>query len=243
MFKKLACSILSVIIASTAGIYACADSIKGDIDGSGKIDIEDVANVMNHINGVKSLSDEGIAAADLNSDGGVDIEDVVVMINEINGISSTAKEDGGSTYSNDLFSISADSNWKFIENKEYGNVSFLYVNDDITNACGVADVTVECEYIPGTDRYTMKELGDILLKDLKLGDATSFEPAVVATVNDYEAYIAEGTDSLSGKDYFIHAYVLRHNENIAMILASAYTDTGSEIDSRFNDVISTFRFK
>lgn len=58
---------------------------KGDVDNSAKIDIEDAVMVVSHINGIKSLEDAQLDAADFNDDDSIDIEDVVLICAEIYG--------------------------------------------------------------------------------------------------------------------------------------------------------------
>lgn len=58
----------------------------GDVNGDDLIDMEDVAIITNHINGVKALEGKFFKAADVNLDGYVDIEDVNIITNHINGV-------------------------------------------------------------------------------------------------------------------------------------------------------------
>lgn len=59
--------------------------IRGDVDNSGKIDIEDAVMVVSSINGIKPLDETQAKAADMNEDGEVDIEDVAKICNEVIG--------------------------------------------------------------------------------------------------------------------------------------------------------------
>lgn len=59
----------------------------GDVNSDGKIDIEDSVMVINHINGVKPLTDDQNRRADADFSKDIDIEDAVCIINHINGIS------------------------------------------------------------------------------------------------------------------------------------------------------------
>lgn len=67
----------------TVGYNAHAE--KGDANCDGEKDIEDVAVIMNYINGITPLQDEQILAADINSDGAVDIEDAALLLKDIVG--------------------------------------------------------------------------------------------------------------------------------------------------------------
>ncbi|MBR1803385.1 MAG: dockerin type I repeat-containing protein, partial [Muribaculaceae bacterium] len=61
---------------------ADAETKKGDLNGDGKVDVEDVNIAINVILGLNT--DKGVKAkADLNNDGKVDVEDVNAIINII----------------------------------------------------------------------------------------------------------------------------------------------------------------
>lgn len=88
MLKKLLSTAFAVItIAVVSVISASAAASKGDVDNSGAIDVKDATLVLNHINGVKSLSSSAMKAADIDSNGNVDIQDVSAIMNHINGVS------------------------------------------------------------------------------------------------------------------------------------------------------------
>lgn len=57
----------------------------GDINGDGKIDIEDVSQLVLAANGYITLSDAAQKAADVNDDGKIDIEDISQMVLFTNG--------------------------------------------------------------------------------------------------------------------------------------------------------------
>lgn len=57
----------------------------GDINGDGKIDIEDVSQLVLAANGYITLSDTAQKAADVNGDGKIDIEDISQMVLFTNG--------------------------------------------------------------------------------------------------------------------------------------------------------------
>ena len=60
--------------------------IKGDATCDGKIDINDVFEVHQHVLGVKTLTGDALTAADTNNDGTVDTIDALRISNHINGI-------------------------------------------------------------------------------------------------------------------------------------------------------------
>lgn len=69
---------MSTIVPSAAKL--------GDVLDDSVIGIEDAVAIINHVNGVKSLTDFQMKLADVNGDGVVDIQDAVTVINHINGV-------------------------------------------------------------------------------------------------------------------------------------------------------------
>ena len=55
-------------------------AIKGDVNGDGAVDIDDVNDIINHILRLSTLT---IAQGDLNGDGAIDIDDMNAVINVI----------------------------------------------------------------------------------------------------------------------------------------------------------------
>lgn len=109
MMKKILSSVFALTVAAgLAAVSASAEYAKGDVDNSGKVDIEDAVMMISHINGTTSLSGDMLSAADINCDGNVDIEDVVSEINTVNGVGETAL----TTYENSVFSLSYSPYWK-----------------------------------------------------------------------------------------------------------------------------------
>lgn len=108
MMKKILSGVSALTLAaSLAAVSASAAYAKGDVDNSGKVDIEDAVMIISHINGLNSLSGAKLAAADVNGDGTVDIEDVVTEIGTVNGVAETSSE----VYENKVFRLSYDSCW------------------------------------------------------------------------------------------------------------------------------------
>lgn len=68
--------------------YIKASEYPGNINGDSRIDIADVSALMNHLNGVKSLTSAQLKRADVDGSGTVDIQDVSKIVNHINGIRS-----------------------------------------------------------------------------------------------------------------------------------------------------------
>lgn len=71
---------------STAGTTHVASSVRGDVNGDGKLNIMDVLLAQRAILGLGKLSAEEIARADLNGNGKVDILDVLLMQKKILGL-------------------------------------------------------------------------------------------------------------------------------------------------------------
>ena len=69
---------------------AVKQQIKGDVDGNGKVDVEDVNAAINIILELKTPSNY-IGSADLNGDGKVDVEDVNKIVNIILGLDTPGK--------------------------------------------------------------------------------------------------------------------------------------------------------
>ena len=63
-----------------------ASSVRGDVNGDGKLNIMDVLLAQRAILGLGKLSAEEIARADLNGNGKVDILDVLLMQKKILGL-------------------------------------------------------------------------------------------------------------------------------------------------------------
>lgn len=58
----------------------------GDVNNDGNVDILDARYIINHINGVRALSDTEEFYADVNEDDEIDIVDAQMIINHINGV-------------------------------------------------------------------------------------------------------------------------------------------------------------
>ena len=69
---------------STSGTHA-ASSVRGDVNGDGKLNIMDILLAQRSILGLGKLAEE-IARADLNGNGKVDILDVLLMQKKILGL-------------------------------------------------------------------------------------------------------------------------------------------------------------
>ncbi|SFD03849.1 dockerin type I domain-containing protein [Ruminococcus albus] len=57
----------------------------GDVNGDGKIDINDIVKIAAHIKARKALSEKGIVAADINADGKVNITDLTLTAAHVKG--------------------------------------------------------------------------------------------------------------------------------------------------------------
>ena len=88
-FKRLAALLMaSVMTAGAASVMSASAKtpnpyyikvMKGDINGNGRIDKDDIDAVLKHINGKKALPSDRVTTADVNWDNKVDIEDVSIL--------------------------------------------------------------------------------------------------------------------------------------------------------------------
>ncbi|HEY3283010.1 MAG TPA: dockerin type I domain-containing protein [Armatimonadota bacterium] len=62
--------------------------VKGDVDGSGKVNITDVVMALRFAVGVMTPSPQQLAACDVNGNGRIDVSDVVTIIRKAVGITS-----------------------------------------------------------------------------------------------------------------------------------------------------------
>ncbi|MBQ7689701.1 MAG: hypothetical protein IJT30_00675 [Muribaculaceae bacterium] len=88
MRRKLSLLLLALLLALPLGGFA-QQSVRGDVNGSGVVDIDDVNAVINVM--LHKATPADFPAADVNGDGAVDIDDLNVVINVILG-----KDGGGS---------------------------------------------------------------------------------------------------------------------------------------------------
>lgn len=68
--------------------YITSVYLPGDVNGDGAIDIADVSQLMNHINGVKSLDEDSLLRADTDGSKTIDVSDAAKIVNHINGVKS-----------------------------------------------------------------------------------------------------------------------------------------------------------
>ena len=73
-------------IACTLDVKAStlAPVLPGDLNGNGRVDIEDITTAVDAMTGVITLDAEQLAIADLNGNGRVDIEDITEMVDLMN---------------------------------------------------------------------------------------------------------------------------------------------------------------
>lgn len=76
-FKKLKIQIVNEEVV---------DVMFGDVNGDNRVDIADVSKLMNHINGVRALTDEEMVRADVDRSTTIDVSDAATIINHINGV-------------------------------------------------------------------------------------------------------------------------------------------------------------
>ena len=74
--KKIACTLSLLLIL----ISANAQTLRGDVNGDGTVDVSDVTALINMILGTTPAD---LKVADINADGILDVTDVTALINEI----------------------------------------------------------------------------------------------------------------------------------------------------------------
>lgn len=88
MLKKILSGAAALTIAASCMAVTSSAFKLGDVNNDTNIDIEDAVAVINHVNGLASLTEEQEKYADVNSSKNIDIEDAVLIINHINGLSA-----------------------------------------------------------------------------------------------------------------------------------------------------------
>ena len=63
--------------------------VKGDIDKSGKVDLDDLMICLEHVAEQKLLTGESFIRADIDSNGKVDIDDLMRILDYVNEVSTT----------------------------------------------------------------------------------------------------------------------------------------------------------
>lgn len=88
MLKKILAGAVSLTMAAVfcAAGASAATLKKGDVNGSGNVDIEDAVGVIGYVNGTNVLEGASLRVGDVNKSGEIDIEDAVSVINSINGV-------------------------------------------------------------------------------------------------------------------------------------------------------------
>lgn len=246
MLKRFLGGVLALIMAvSFAAVSASAEYAKGDVDGSGNIDIEDVANLMNHINGVKALSGDSLDAADINSDSSVDIEDVVKMMNTINGVAPDVRTSSSGT----LISFKTNNNWKvYSVDTDYDGFLINYIggelSDDENYQCLITTIT---DSVPGVDVDKLKEMGDLKVNEALESSAAYIYSKVSeqkTTFNGYDAYsyklYAKGVSDSFDVDLF---FVKDNSDHVLEIIVFSNTEYSSALQGETQAVLDSIRFK
>ncbi len=78
--------VLSILIFLLL-FYADASAVQyGDLNGDGRIDVQDAVAVMRHTLGMELLSEADIILADVNGDGAVNVQDVSLIMQKTLGL-------------------------------------------------------------------------------------------------------------------------------------------------------------
>lgn len=84
--SALASEDIALLVTETDDQYKRALADRGDVDGSGVVDVSDIAKVAAHIKGVKAIDKYSLNAADVNNDGDVNVTDIALQAAHIKGI-------------------------------------------------------------------------------------------------------------------------------------------------------------
>ena len=84
---------LALLVAETDDQYKRALADRGDVDGSGTVDVTDIAMTASHIKGIKAVDKYSVNAADVNNDGDINVTDIAMQAAHIKGLKAidTAK--------------------------------------------------------------------------------------------------------------------------------------------------------
>lgn len=171
MRKTFVSGVAALLLAASTGALAASAEKIGNVNQDDKVDIEDAVAVINHVNGVNSLSDFEELIADVDCNDTVDIEDAVRIINHINGITPLPDTE--------VFTASAKSQVKFWFSPEsYKNgknadfIYYLYEEDAVGSPTVLtADEYNTASFIPGRPEG-MTGWIDMSTNDFVKGDIT-----------------------------------------------------------------------
>lgn len=244
MMKKVISSILALTMAASVCALS-ASAMKGDVDNSGKVDIEDVVTVINHINGVKSLSGSAMSAADVDSSGNVDIVDAVTMINTINGIAPASSSFEGTKYDRGTFSYYASSDWSISTNTSGFN-SLTYNNRDIPDAYRKADLWITPKKLSSTGYTNLKAYADYYVDDyLNAGFSKYYKYDLIGqsriALNGYESYSYEYERTDISTDYIIKFIFVRNGDTVLVMQIMYPYSTDSSIRPKIQKVLDSIR--
>lgn len=242
MLKKLLSGVLALTMAASfAAVSASAELDKGDVDGSGVVDIEDVANLINHINGVKALSDEALAAADMNADGTVDIEDAVYMINSIIGVSPETV----SKYESTIYSFEANSNWS-VEKENESVYSLNYVGPGCPEGAEVSFMFTAGRNLPGLTADSLKAGGDLIIDNYKKAfpeNKYTINKEEKTTFNGYDAYRYDIVSEEGDVKFDIQLIVAKDKgDNLLSLMVYSDVDYTAKLSPEIQKVIDSLRF-
>lgn len=92
-FRSLTGVVLAMGAALISAVPAAADSLPGDADLDGKVNVADIAMIASHIKGIRSMDKDNYAAADVNEDGNIDVTDISMIAAHIKGIKAIGSID------------------------------------------------------------------------------------------------------------------------------------------------------
>lgn len=81
IFKKICAGTAALTLCLTAAAPVSADTVKGDADANGVVQVQDVIALKSHLLNTAPLSDEGMLNADMNEDETVNVVDLILLTN------------------------------------------------------------------------------------------------------------------------------------------------------------------
>jgi uncharacterized protein YbbC (DUF1343 family) len=96
--KVAAFIVLTLLLLVLTPVVICApeiaqETVKGDVNADGRVDILDVVLVMKHALELKSIAGDRIEAADINGDGRIDVRDAIRLMQLALGLSGDISEE------------------------------------------------------------------------------------------------------------------------------------------------------
>lgn len=257
MLKKLLAGAVSLMLASAlcAVGASAAKAVKGDVNGSGDVDIEDAVGVIAYVNGNSALGGDSLRAGDIDRNGVVDIEDAVAVIGSVNGTAplmedKTVSEDIAGTatamFNADvtgakLLDVEAEFNsaWDVIDESDgfYGN----YMGHDIDQ------LTVDgfCLSSESFKSKSVKQLAEDYRKKMIL-DKLELTSEKQTKFNGYDAYTYDYAFHFEYDDIvqdYVFSNIFVKNDDKMMLVTVYYTAEDKDaVAEKVKPVLDSVKF-